>query len=654
MKLLNLFLLLGLISVLAISTNVLADCWNPDCWDANNVWSSEPYCVGDVAYRNYAAYYECDYSVDPTGICEYVGTGPHVYDNCTLHAEGTCLNGDYMSFRYRCVGAGECKVLTDSVDIANYGNCELCANCMEPATEPRSLAQTYTKVFTGNYVIENGTYYVSPNSRMSLTSINSITYNCGNTMLYQRRSSLFVWVYNITGEKKTLKHNGVAIDDSLNRSEVLGDTSDPACGTAVTNPYDTMLFGYPLVHNRTGIANSTLPNIYNFVTPGKYNVYIDAMGAYCGPITPLRADVTQNYICPWLGGDLSRSDNCKSDVGRVVDGWNEREDFMVVIPNPNITIAAPSSEASLNVTKIQKTWNITNRGVGRITMNITYDCGNWTCAFDGYNGNPIPLEENEAYIGGIKLNITITSPGVNHLVGILIRYDEGYGLSAIPPRNAASYITITTGNATNATTLPSVSVALNQPASGSIVPDNPNLNYTVRGSNNTYSVTLNLNGNATYRTDFGKLNNTPYIFPLTNLSPGLYWWNVTAYINSSVYNTSETRNFTVASVVPLVSVDLDKPDHNSIAPSNVTLNYTVRGSNNTYNVSLNLNSNPNNKTDFGKLNNTRYNFTFVDLNPGVYWWNVTAYINSSVYNTSETRNFTVASPAGPTQPIYIT
>jgi hypothetical protein len=653
MERVNLLIILGLIlAVGATHTAFGIDCgWNPDCWDYN-VYTSDPYCIGNIAYRDASTYYLCN---DTTSLCELKPPGTYIYDNCTAHAEGTCLNGDYMSFRYRCVGAGECKVLTDSVDIANYGNCELCANCMEPATEPRSTSQTYTKVFTGNYVIENGTYYVSPNSRMSLTSINSITYNCGNTMLYQRRSSLFVWVYNITGGKKTLKHNGVAIDDSLNRSDVLGDTSDPACGTAVTNPYDTMLFGYPLVHNRTGIANSTLPNIYNFVTPGKYNVYIDAMGAYCGPITPLRADVTQNYICPWLGGNLSRSDNCKSDVGRVVDGWNEREDFMVVIPNPNITIAAPPSETSLNLTKIQKTWTINNTGIGRITMNITYDCGNWTCAFDSTAVNNVPREENQAHT--VTLNITITSPGVNHRIGINITYDEGYGLSAIPPKKASSFITITTGNATNATT-PRVSVALNQPASGSIVPNNPGLNYTVRGSNNTYRVTLNLNGNATYQTDYGKLNNTPYIFALTNLSPGLYWWNVTAYINSSVYNTSETRNFTVSSTAPLMSVTLNQPIDGSDAPNNVTLNYTIIGSsipstNITYNVSLNLNGSVNNQTDTGKLNNTLYNFTVENLDAGWYWWNVTAYLNNSVYNTSQTWSFRVTTTTA-TSYIYVT
>jgi hypothetical protein len=452
-----------------------------------------------------------------------------------------------------------------------------------------------------------------------------------------------VWVYNISGGKKALKHNGVAIDDTLNRSEVIGPTSDPACGTAVTNPYETMLFGYPLVHNRTGIANSSLPNIYTFVNPGKYPVFIDAMGAYCGPITPLKADITQNYICPWLGGDTSRSDNCKSDVGNVVDGWNEREDFLVVVPNPNITIAAPSSEASLNVTKIQKTWTITNRGVGRITMNITYDCGNWTCAFSGTPVNQVPLEENE--VSPVTLNITITSPGVNHLVGILIRYDEDYGLAAIPPRNAASYITITTGNTTNATMVPLVSVALNQPVPGSNVPNNLTLNYTIRGTNNTYSVSLNLNGSANNQTGVGKLNNTLYGFTLTNLAPGFYKWNVTAYINNTVYNTSQTWNFTVTTTplagFPWLNVTLNQPTPGSTVPSNVTLNYTITGSNSTYNVSLNLNGSANNQTDVGKLNNTLYNFTLANLNPGLYWWNVTAYINNSVYATSETRNFTV-------------
>jgi hypothetical protein len=643
MKRANIFLLLVLL--FGASGNVLADCWNPDCWDANNVWSSDPYCVGDVAYRNYAAYYECSGG----GTCDYVGTGPHVYDNCTKHATETCVNGDFYNMHNICDN-GRCRVDSDWIVYAGPSACDLCKVCSDAATEPRSLAQTYNKDFTGEHVLENGTYYVSPNNRLFLTNINSIVYNCGNTMLYDRRSSLFVWVYNITGGKKALKHNGVAIDDALNRSEVIGASSDPACGTAVTNVYDTMLFGYPLVHNRTGIANSTLPNIYNFVTPGKYTVFIDAMGAYCGPTTPNQPEeLTQNYICPWLGGNLARSSNCKSDVGKVVDGWNERENFLVVVPNPNITFAAPTNETLAPGTKIQKTWAIINRGVGRIKMNISYDCGTWTCAFSPIPGINVPLEENNAY--GVTLNITVGAPEVNHSAGIIVTYDEGYGISAIARNSASSYIRITS---TGGLPVPFVNVALNQPMPGSAVTSNVTLNYTITGTNNTYNSSLNLNGSANYLTDAGKNNDTKYGFALQNLAPGFYKWNVTGYINSSIYATSQTWNFTVISAAtPWVNVTLNQPASGSAVPSNVTLNYTITGTNNTYNSSLNLNGSINNQTGTGKLNNALNNFTLLNLKPGYYSWNVTGYINDTIYATSQTWNFTVAS-ATASEPVYIT
>jgi hypothetical protein len=127
----------------------------------------------------------------------------------------------------------------------------------------------------------------------------------------------------------------------------------------------------------------------------------------------------------------------------------------------------------------------------------------------------------------------------------------------------------------------------------------------------------------------------------------LYWWNVTGYINNSIYATSETRNFTVTAGPPWLNVTLNQPADGSTVPSNVTLNYTITGSNSTYNTSLNLNGSANYQFDVGKMNNTLYNFTLSNLNPGVYWWNVTGYIDNSTYNTSETRNFTVTATGTP-------
>jgi hypothetical protein len=242
---------------------------------------------------------------------------------------------------------------------------------------------------------------------------------------------------------------------------------------------------------------------------------------------------------------------------------------------------------------------------------------------------------------------------VNHRIGINVSYDEGYGLAAIAPARNTSNISITS---TGAAAVARVNVTLNQPTSGSNVPNNVTLNYTVRGSNSTYNVSLNLNGSANYQTGTGKSNNTAYNFTLTNLAPGFYKWNVTAYINSTVYNTSQTWNFTVAAPpaanVSWLNVTLNQPADWGVVPNNVTLNYTIIGTNSTYNVSLNLNGSVNNQTGTGRQNNTLYNFTVMNLNPGVYWWNVTGYIDNSTYNTSETRNFTVVITAN--IPFYIT
>jgi hypothetical protein len=545
MKTGKIILILGLMIVFAASTCVLAGyvgdpCTvDPDCWSLNQrATNPVKYCVGEVITEDWIHYGVCNTT---TLRCMDV-PGPQAYwVNCTYYGATTaCSNGDLYNFSTHC-NLGVCWAYDISLKTNSSSNCDLCSHCKDEASRvSKTAVAEYNIGFDKEYTFDNvtGIYVIAPNNTMDITDINAVRYYCGNGGPFNQSSNLLAWVYNASGTKLATGYNNVGIDNLVNRSNVIGGSSD-TCGTPISN-----VFGN--VFNEPSGMSSTytkIDSLYKFVEPSNYTVFVDLISGYCTPTDANHKPVTQNYICPWLGG-TARANLCNDSVNNLVDGWLPIENITVLVPGPDINITAPSNESNLNVTKIQKTWNITNKGVGRIIANIAYDCGNWTCAFDGYNGNAIPLEENEAYIGGITLNITVTSPDVNHPVGIIVTYDEGYGLSSIPPITKTSYISMTNANA-----FPWVIVTSNQPAPGSTVPNSLTLNYTIFGSNNTYNVSLNLNNIPNNQTGVGKLKNTLYNFTVANLSAGLYWWNVTAYINSSVYGTSETRNFTVTSAL---------------------------------------------------------------------------------------------------------
>jgi hypothetical protein len=371
--------------------------------------------------------------------------GPQVHANCSYVSKKACLNGDLYNVQNICEDA-ICMIRSPVLDVNSSPTCDYCKECNFNAVKEGSPLTdvTYDIKFSGESVfLEDSTgnvigYAVPPNSVMSLTDISDILYYCTNGAKGGRTSNLIVWVYNAIDNKKlAVGHNVIDIGNALNRSDVIGETSSATCGTPILNAWD-VLGGFNNVVEVPGWDAPKISSIHNYTKPSNYTVFIDLVSGYCG-YNHITRELTQNYVCPWLG-ETNRSNYCHDKFNQSIDGWMPKENFTVLVPGPDITITAPASETNLAVTKIQKKWAIRNTGLGRITMNITYDCGNWTCAFDGYNGNPIPLEENEEYTPGITLNITIDPAKVNHQVGIIVTYDEGYGLKSIPPQTKTSYI----------------------------------------------------------------------------------------------------------------------------------------------------------------------------------------------------------------------
>jgi hypothetical protein len=337
-----------------------------------------------------------------------------------------CLNGRLYDIKNIC-DAGSC-IVDSSTDKGTNSACDYCKACIdtEHSLDSPLSDVAYNIDFDNEHTIDNGAYIVVPNTKLSLTDISDIQYLCGNGANAPRGSNLIAWVYDTrSSDKLAMGYNNIEISSALNRSNVIGPGST-TCGTPVLNAFE-MLLAY-------GMENEEINGLYNFVTPSNYTVFVDLISGYCGPNDEYGYPTTQNYVCPWLGG-TSRSNNCGN-----TEGWKPKQDFTVLVPGPDINIDAPTGEATLKQTQIQKSWTITNTGIGRINIAIEYDCGTWTCAFDGYNqGSPIPLEEKGAYT--VRLNITaVPDTLATHKIGIKVTYDDGYGLIGIPPKIKTSYI----------------------------------------------------------------------------------------------------------------------------------------------------------------------------------------------------------------------
>jgi hypothetical protein len=641
MKTGKIILFFGLVIVLAAGINATPTaCTKTDDCEADSGGYSSVFCANNLElYNASGTFYDCI-----AGTCQIASPqappyGDYISNNCSSVNDEACQNYNLYSLTWTCPTNG-CELTVGPIIGAGSPKCDPTTACAGDAhrlaTAPTDL--TYNDHFHGTYVLDNGTFAVAPGTYIEVNGIGNMKYWCGNGVNLTRTSNLFLWVYNATNNQRLARgRNNIEIAGGLDREDLIGPSALTR-GVPVTNAIQMLIQYY--------MENTVINNIYTFNKSTRYSVYIDVVSGYCAPNYNISWPTTQNYVCP--SGITRPGVNLCFWEGAEVDGWTHLKNYSVIVPGPDTSFVAPSNQTNLTGTTIQKSWTINNNGIGKITMNVTYDCGGWACSFQGYTaGSAIPLVENESRT--LTLNITLGAAEVNHLVSINTTYDEGYGLAAIAPLRETSNISITSINAP--ATL--VGVTLNQPASGSNVSRNITLNYTITGSNNTYNVSLNLNGNVNNQTGVGKLNNTLYNFTLTNLNPGVYRWNVTAYINSSVYNTSETRNFTVPAA-PWLNITLSQPLIGVNVSDNLTLNYTIAGSNNTYNVSLNLNGSINNLTGVGKLNNTLYGFNLGNLSPGSYSWNVTAYISSLVYNTSQTWGFTVTTTTTTTTIMYFT
>jgi PKD repeat protein len=122
------------------------------------------------------------------------------------------------------------------------------------------------------------------------------------------------------------------------------------------------------------------------------------------------------------------------------------------------------------------------------------------------------------------------------------------------------------------------------------------------------------------------------------------WTNpssTTSTRTTTTTSSTTSSTSTTSTTLPYLSISLSAPANNTnTTQRNLSFNYTVVGSNGTYNCSLFLNRTLYN-TSRRTLNNTLSKLNVTNLGYGTWWWNITCNTNSTMSNTSQTRTITI-------------
>lgn len=277
-----------------------------------------------------------------------------------------------------------------------------------------SVTPTYSLGFNpAEKNIVDGYYVICPGTTVSVTGTGTYNKYCSNGVVYSSQANFVSWTYDANNVRLALRYTNLGISSSLDRGSVIGSSSQLA-----------------------GIAlDSSTPtnDIYTFTNPSSYKVNLDVLNAYC--------DSPDTVSCPYLGGAW-RSDYCRYGYINTVaeaEGWLELNGYNILVPSPALSVTPP---AGLNLTQgssANLVWTVQNTGVGKIDIFFARQCADWTCSFIGYTeGTKVTLVQGQSY----TLVMRAVAGAFSRNVGISATYDDGYGLTCIPPRTVQSMILI--------------------------------------------------------------------------------------------------------------------------------------------------------------------------------------------------------------------
>lgn len=167
-----------------------------------------------------------------------------------------------------------------------------------------------------------------------------------------------------------------------------------------------------------------------------------------------------------------------------------------------------------------------------------------------------------------------------------------------------------------------------------------NFNFTaIDNKDVNISCNLTIDG-VVNKTAIAAINGTPYNITVSNFGDGSYLWNVSCWDNSSNLNKSSTRNFTIDTVKPSITLNAPVDGYNS-SSNTINFNWTV-SDNLDVGLSCNITVDGNvNASDISSAHNTAVNYTISGFSDGTHKWNISCIDDVINTNFSITRNYTV-------------
>ena len=167
-----------------------------------------------------------------------------------------------------------------------------------------------------------------------------------------------------------------------------------------------------------------------------------------------------------------------------------------------------------------------------------------------------------------------------------------------------------------------------------------NFNFTATDDlSNTLNCSLYVD-DVINQTNASTLNGTATLFPLYSISDGIRNWSISCIDQAGNMNVSATRNFTVDTVAPLIT--LNSPANLSIFNvSSVVFNFTaVDNLSSSMNCSIFLDGILN-QTNASTINNTASFFTIASIPDGFHYWSIQCTDSASNTGISASKNFTI-------------
>jgi len=332
-------------------------------------------------------------------------------------------------------GKYQLKVVT-KVGAANYtrtmlDNYEVLSECQtnvgcDKVDSLMSNTIAYNPVFSPGAVVDGATYMVCPGTTMYAKDLSEYTFLSEDGVIWSQLPYLIGWTY-LAGVKKNISYNGMGVDPTVNRTDVIGSSSRTV-GTRV----------YPvttgLISRSGGISSPYTKNemtIYTFDEKGNHTVFVDLIHAYCYG--------SQRYICPYLGTSW-RSTLCQNldiNTRREAEGWVPQKNYSVSIAEASVSVNRSVESITLGAGESRTViWVINNTANNKVSIKISRECGNLTCNFIGYTENSsvsIDSKGSASSTYTVTMNISLTSNVSENDVGIRVIYDDNYGLACIAP-----------------------------------------------------------------------------------------------------------------------------------------------------------------------------------------------------------------------------